>query len=97
MPAARYWQGRGPEWDVVSRSLDGKRGLLGEVKWSERAFRRTDLGQIADELRQKGVPPVLEKVSEMVYCVFVPKVEEGSREIGGTLVVDAAAVAAAGT
>ena len=96
-PAARYWQGRGPEWDVVSRSLDGKRGLLGEVKWSERAFRRAELGQIADSLRRKGVPPMLTKVSEIVYCVFVPKAEDGVREIDGMLVVDAAAVAAAGT
>jgi hypothetical protein len=96
-PAARYWQGRGPEWDVVSRSLDGKRGLLGEVKWSERAFRRAELGQIADSLRRKGVAPMLAKVSEIVYCVFVPKAEDGVREIDGILVVDAAAVAAAGT
>jgi hypothetical protein len=82
---------------VVSRSLDGKRGLLGEVKWSERAFRRAELGQIADSLRRKGVPPMLAKVSEIVYCVFVPKAEDGVREIDGMLVVDAAAVAAAGT
>jgi hypothetical protein len=81
---------------VVSRSLDGKRGLLGEVKWSERAFRRTELGQIADGLRRKGVPPVFAKVSEIVYCVLVPKAEDGARELDGMLVVDAAAVAATG-
>jgi hypothetical protein len=94
---ARYWQGRGPEWDVVSCSLDGKCGLLGEVKWSERAFRRVELVQVADSLRGKGVPPVLTKVPEIVYCVFVPKVEDGARALDGMLVVDAAAVAAAGT
>jgi hypothetical protein len=82
---------------VVSRSLDGKRGLLGEVKWSERAFRRADLGQIADSLRRKGVPPALAQVSKIVYCLFVPKAEVGSRELDGMSVVDAAAVAAAGT
>ncbi len=82
---------------VVSRSLDGKCGLLGEVKWSERAFRRAELGQLADGLRRKGVPPALAKVSDIVYGVFVPKAEDGLREIGGTLVVDAAAVAGAGT
>ena len=42
-------------------------------------------------------PPMLAKVSEIVYCVFVPKAEDGVREIDGMLVVDAAAVAAAGT
>ena len=82
---------------MVSRSLDGKRGLLGEVKWSERAFRRADLGQVADGLRRKGVPPVLAKVPEIVYCLFVPKAEDGARKLDGMLVVDATAVAAAGT
>jgi hypothetical protein len=82
---------------VVSRSLDGKRGLLGEVKWSERAFRRAELGQIADGLRRKGVPPMLAKVSEIVYCLFVPKAEDGAREPDGMLVFDAAAVVAVGT
>ncbi len=33
-PAKRYWHGNEPEWDVVSRSLDDKKLLLGEVKWS---------------------------------------------------------------
>lgn len=96
LPAARYWQGSGPEWDVVSRSIDGKRGMLGEVKWSERAFRRGEIARIAEELRGKGVPPALGQTSELVYCVFVPKAESGVREIGGTLVVDAATVVAAG-
>lgn len=31
-PATRWWHGNAPEWDVVARSLDGKRLLLGEVK-----------------------------------------------------------------
>ena len=97
MPAARYWQGRGPEWDVVSRSLDGEYGLLGEVKWSEQPLRGTDLHRIADELRRKGVPPALAKTSEIVYCLFVPRSEDGAPEIGGMLVVNAKAVAAVGT
>jgi len=97
MPGARYWQGRGPEWDVVSRSTDGKRGLLGEVKWSERPFRRAELGQIADGLRRKGIPPALAETSEVVYCLYVPQVENGAREIEGMLIIDASAVATAGT
>jgi AAA+ ATPase superfamily predicted ATPase len=97
MPAARYWHGKGTEWDVVSRSIDGKRGLLGEVKWSEKTFRKGDLGHIATELRRKGVPPLLEKVPEIVYCLFVPKAEEGVRKCEGMLVLNAEFVAAAGT
>ena len=97
MPAGRYWQGRGPEWDVVSHSLDGRCGLLGEVKWSERPLRQAELHRIADQLRRKGVPPVLSKVSEMVYCLFVPRADAGRKEIEETLIIDAAAVTGART
>ena len=31
--ARRYWKENNPEWDIVAESLDGKRLLLGEVKW----------------------------------------------------------------
>ena len=33
-PAQRYWRGDAPELDVVARSVDGRRLLVGEVKWS---------------------------------------------------------------
>ena len=35
-PARRYWRGNAPELDVVARSVDGRRLLVGEVKWSEK-------------------------------------------------------------
>lgn len=35
-PASRWWRGDGPELDVVAESLDGKRVLVGEAKWSSR-------------------------------------------------------------
>jgi len=96
LPAGRYWQGKGPEWDVVSRALDGKCGLLGEVKWSEQPVRPAELRRVAGELRRKGVPPALSEASEIVYCLFVPRSEDGEKEIEGMLVIDAAAVTAAG-
>lgn len=34
LPAQRYWRGNDPEFDLVSRSLDGRRLLVGEVKRS---------------------------------------------------------------
>ena len=34
-PAQRYWRRNEPEVDVVARSVDGKRLLVGEVKWTE--------------------------------------------------------------
>lgn len=33
LPAQRYWRGNDPEFDLVARSLDGQRLLVGEVKW----------------------------------------------------------------
>ena len=33
-PAQRYWRGDAPELDVVARSVDGRRLLVGEVEWS---------------------------------------------------------------
>lgn len=33
-PALRYWHGNAPELDIVARSVDGKRLLVGEVKWT---------------------------------------------------------------
>ena len=36
-PAQRYWRGSEPELDVVARSVDGQRLLVGEAKWSASA------------------------------------------------------------
>lgn len=36
-PARRYWRGNVPELDVVARSVDGRRLLVGEAKWSARS------------------------------------------------------------
>jgi hypothetical protein len=58
--------------------------------------RPAELRRIAGELRRKGVPPALSEASEIVYCLFVPKSEGDEKEIEGMLVIDAAAVTAAG-
>ena len=34
-PAQRYWRGHAPELDIVARSVDGQRLLVGEAKWSK--------------------------------------------------------------
>ena len=77
-PAARYWQGRGPEWDVVSRSLDGKRGLLGEVKWSERAFRGPSLVRLQTAFAEKGVRPCSRRFPISCTACSYPKAEDAS-------------------
>src|SRR5262249_12937039 len=35
---SRWWAGSAPEWDLVSESANGRRLLLGEVKWSPHAL-----------------------------------------------------------
>lgn len=87
-PAKRFWSGGGPEWDVVSESLDGETLLLGEVKWSKDTTRPA-LARIHASLAAKGTPPTRAR-AHIVRVVFVPA---GSRKAtlqkDGTHVVSA--------
>ena len=49
-PAARWWQGNEPEWDVVAESLDRRQLLLGEVKL------RASQADV-DRFRARPLPP----------------------------------------
>jgi hypothetical protein len=72
-PARRFWHGEGPEWDVVSQTLDGGCVLLGEVKWSERPV---------------DVPKLRSLAKKLLHVVFVPEVTEDTPvEIDGVPVV----------
>jgi AAA+ ATPase superfamily predicted ATPase len=72
-PAARFWGGSGPEWDLVARSLDGKSLLLGEAKWSETGGEDPTAGAMRD-LEAKGVPPLdLPRGVRIARVVFVPR------------------------
>ncbi|MCJ7594117.1 MAG: helix-turn-helix domain-containing protein, partial [Desulfobacterales bacterium] len=88
-PARRFWQGEGPEWDVVSQTLDERCALLGEVKWSERPFDLPKLRVLAKALLTKGVPPVRGlRDKDLLHVVFVPEVtQDVSGEIDGVYVV----------
>ena len=44
-PAQRYWRGNAPERDVVARSVDGRRLLVGEVKWTATARPVSGIGR----------------------------------------------------
>jgi len=72
-PAKRYWHGNDPEWDIVSRSVDGKRLLLGEAKWSAVSMSDKQIGRAFHELLRKGVPPLrgIEE-TDIIYALFVP-------------------------
>ena len=52
-PAQRFWRGNAPELDLVARSVDGRRLLVGEAKWtgtpptaSLRVIQRGELGRL---------------------------------------------------
>lgn len=55
-PTARWWRGHEPEWDVVSRSVDGETLLLGEVKWTGRTPSARDIARWAGELERRARP-----------------------------------------
>ncbi len=75
-PAARWWQGRQPEWDVVSSSLDGDRLLLGEAKWSSSPVTPRDLRRLARDLTSRPAPRLsLATGVQPVRVLFVPEIE----------------------
>jgi uncharacterized protein len=88
-PARRFWHGEGPEWDVVSQTLDGRCVLLGEVKWSERPVDAPRLHSLAKTLLTKGIPAVKGlQDKELLHVIFVPEVTEDALvEIDGVHVV----------
>jgi len=88
-PARRFWRGEGPEWDVISQTIDESCILLGEVKWSERPRDKTRLRTLARKLLAKGIPPIKGlREKEILYVLFVPEATgEMVEEIDGVHVV----------
>lgn len=78
-PAQRYWRGGEPELDVVARSVDGRRLLVGEAKWST----LPDVGTInADHI--PGASGL-----EVVTVHFVPQVSRSVTTIDARMVLEA--------
>jgi AAA+ ATPase superfamily predicted ATPase len=89
-PAARYWYGNEPEWDIVAESLDGKQLLLGEVKWTDTAASEKTLNQAVEELKAKGIPTNMKrKGHEIVHALFVPQTSSGHRHRQDAHIVNA--------
>ena len=86
-PAQRYWRRNEPEYDVVARSVDGRRLLVGEAK-------STSQPQPAAALRfRPDAPPVPDADGlEIVPVVFAPPGAEGASAETGVHVVDARTV-----
>lgn len=85
-PAQRYWQGNEPEIDVVARSVDGKRLLAGEAKWTTRQL---DASRTVAHLSAESLPGAAD--AEVCKALFVPERGAADSETG-VHVVDAATV-----
>lgn len=86
-PAQRYWRGNEPELDLVARSVDGKRLLVGEAKWSA-VSRAAAEPALPDLSRLPGV-----ERHEVVHARFTPN--PARRKRGGLHRIDAETVLAA--
>ena len=87
-PAQRYWHGNAPEYDVVARSLDGRRILVGEAKWPAKGVAPAgwEVGRRAGRGSLPGAADV-----EVVHALFVPDAT-GVRADSGVEIVDAKTV-----
>lgn len=78
LPAARWWQGNAPEWDVVSTSVDGARLLLGEAKAWARPATLSALRGAALRLKARPLPPLRTRPPKVTWCLFVPRRAAGT-------------------
>jgi hypothetical protein len=88
-PARRYWRGNAPELDVVARSVDGRRLLVGEAKWSGRSGSVSRGGPLTDTSMLPGAPGM-----EVVGVRFVPEASARTDPSTGVHLVDASDVMA---
>ena len=84
--AQRYWRGGEAEFDIVARSTDGRRLLVGEAKWDAAG------GAPAPEAAARL--PGADKL-EVVRARFAPEAGAAPNPAGRVRAVDAAAVLAA--
>lgn len=94
MPASRFWQGNGPEWDIVSQSMDKQHLLLGEAKWIEGPITEKYIQSIVGALQAKGAPNLKIKSSNTIkYSIFVPELPNKKLHLGeNVFLIDASTV-----
>jgi AAA+ ATPase superfamily predicted ATPase len=84
-PAARYWSGAGPEWDIVATADGGQRLLLGEVKWTEAPPAAATLERTLQALVAQGTPAFRAKSQRRApsvhYALFVSQRPRGKSRL----------------
>lgn len=89
-PAGRFWQGQGPEWDILSQSTDRRHFLIGEAKWTEKKPSVQWIYKTIQELKNKGIPPVERHPNAQIYYVlFIPEKPQQLKLPSDVRVVDA--------
>ena len=73
LPAGRWWHKTEPEWDVVSVTEDNSHVLLGEAKWSDRPFTRSEVQIMAGRIAHRKPP--IGFVGVPHYGLFLSSVE----------------------
>lgn len=88
--ASRFWHGTGPEWDILSESLDGKSYFIGEVKWTSKTPSTSWVYKTIEEMKSKGLPPVYRHPKpQFFYTLFIPEKPKGLILPFNTRVIDA--------
>lgn len=77
-PAGRWWQGSEPEWDLVSRSADGERALLGEVRAWHAVAKPAAVVAEARRLAARPAPPPAQRAKQVVRALFIPVLAAGT-------------------
>ena len=86
-PAQRFWHGSAPERDIVARSVDGSRLLVGEARLS---LDSKNAGRLLAGLSNAALPGV--KDCDIIPVLFAPKADDLPRQSEFGFVVDAESV-----
>lgn len=79
---SRYWQGNGPEWDLISTTLDNKSIIIGECKWMTGKITKTDIQKTINALIKKGLPPLSKATfKDIYYFLFIPEIPSKKNEL----------------
>jgi len=89
LPAGRYWNGNGPEWDIVSKDIENKTVLIGEAKWGRKQCTEADIRRYESQFLKKGIPETLKDCDDIRYALFVRKKPGGWENTGVVKVYDA--------